>query len=238
MVEKVKNIWDYFKKPDFEKYSFESFSKKIFSFLMFFFICAVFGLLLSLISGIIRERIGISSVSISFSIIFFIIINLLILPIIEEIAFRLPLIFNKVYISLSLFIISYIIISRLYGYDILNLQKNVLPRIIYPFSIASIIYAVLQFDYMYHKTSFFWNKNKKTIFLTFLFIYALMHVNNYKLSYYYVIVFPLIVLPQFISGIFLSFVRIRFGFIFSVIFHFLINLLAILPKIILLLFYD
>lgn len=55
------------------------------------------------------------------------------------------------------------------------------------------------------------------------------HISNYSIINFKLILFsPLIVLPQVFGGFFLGFIRIRFGIIYSILFHSLINIFPIL----------
>jgi len=68
--------------------------------------------------------------------------------------------------------------------------------------------------------SFF--KNNFTIFLYFNIIYfSLIHLGNYSFSHFSQYVFaPILILPHFFLGIYLSYSRLKFGFCYSLFIHF------------------
>jgi len=53
----------------------------------------------------------------------------------------------------------------------------------------------------------------------------------YVLDWNTVLLLPLLALPQFYGGILLSFTRIKLGFMYAVLLHLLVNLIAFSPVI-------
>ena len=77
----------------------------------------------------------------------------------------------------------------------------------------------------------FWNKNFKFFFYLSAVLFGLMHLTNYSNTntLFYVLA-PLIILPQFIGGISLGYIRLRLGFFWGVLQHGLYNfILFIIP---------
>ncbi len=67
-----------------------------------------------------------------------------------------------------------------------------------------------------------WKKHFKTIFWLFTVFFAAVHLANFgaKIPFY---LMPLLVLPQFILGIMLGYIRVGWGFRYGVLFHALHN---------------
>ncbi|RUT72821.1 CPBP family glutamic-type intramembrane protease [Ancylomarina longa] len=69
------------------------------------------------------------------------------------------------------------------------------------------------------------------IFYLFMLSFGLLHILNFtftKISFWIVLISPLLVAPQIVLGSILGFIRMRFGFFYSVLFHTLVNLIGTL----------
>lgn len=77
----------------------------------------------------------------------------------------------------------------------------------------------------------FWNKNFRFFFYLSAVLFGLMHLANYSnTNMLFYMLAPLIILPQFIGGISLGYVRLRLGFFWGVLQHGLYNfILFIIP---------
>lgn len=60
--------------------------------------------------------------------------------------------------------------------------------------------------------------------------FALVHITNYDFDIIPIWAYPLMVLPQFITGILLGIVRIRFGLRYSIILHSAFNFVLLVPE--------
>ena len=114
-----------------------------------------------------------------------ILIATILVPLIEELIFRLPL----------------------------NYKRNILFHF---------------FDYISNKKAkIFWFKHFNIFFYLFAFSFALVHLTNYNnTSILFYLLAPLIVLPQFIGGVTLGYLRLRLGFFWGVLQHGLYNLIV------------
>ncbi|KAB1160601.1 CPBP family intramembrane metalloprotease [Tenacibaculum aiptasiae] len=56
-------------------------------------------------------------------------------------------------------------------------------------------------------------------------MFTLIHIGNIKIIYN-IFLIPLLILPQFISGTIMGYLRIKYGFVFSVLFHMLNNFIS------------
>lgn len=80
------------------------------------------------------------------------------------------------------------------------------------------------------KAKLFWSKHFRTFFYLSAILFALTHLTNYSnnnLIFY--ILAPLIILPQFIGGITLGYIRLKLGFFWGVLEHGLYNLIIFVP---------
>lgn len=70
----------------------------------------------------------------------------------------------------------------------------------------------------------FWNKNYKPFYYLSICIFGIIHIFNYDInSKIYLIIFPIIILPQIIGGILMSYIRMKNGLIWSIALHSLFN---------------
>lgn len=68
-----------------------------------------------------------------------------------------------------------------------------------------------------------WNKYYKYIFYFFSIAFAYVHMMNFPFSKTVLLLSPFLVLPQFIGGVFMGYLRIKFGFLWGFLLHFLSN---------------
>lgn len=64
-----------------------------------------------------------------------------------------------------------------------------------------------------------WTNKFPIVFYVFTLAFALIHLGNYPLSWATVLWFPVLVLPQFVIGLFLGYVRVKLGIGWSIAFH-------------------
>ncbi|MDA3942174.1 MAG: CPBP family glutamic-type intramembrane protease [Bacteroidetes bacterium] len=210
----------------------ERFSKnRVFIFL--FIINLAIGILLTGLSGYLRIKFDISFKISTSSVHTIWLLNLLFVPLIEELAYRLPLIFRKRNILISSIAITYIFISQLFSDGIIDINTNLSAKLLSISLIGTILVAMLSKNSIEKKAISFWNKNPRSVLFSYLIIFSLGHFDNYIFSVQLLILFPVLVLPQFIGGFFLSFVRVKVSFIHAIIFHVLNNFLALFPQIVL-----
>ena len=178
-----------------------------------------------------NEFIGISTKVIergteSFSKPVFAIILVLISPLIEEIAFRLSLKFKPLYFSSSVTILSYYLVNKIiYNISNFDYQTDFLTRITISFVLGLIAYIISHKN----KTHFelFWNKHFGLIFYSLALVFGFVHILNYVLSLKVALLSPILVLPQLSSALIYSFIRIKYGFIYSLATHIINNSLVL-----------
>jgi len=226
----IKEVIQYLKKPDLNKYNFVTPAKKVFTFLQVFFIYLLLAILLSVLSGFVKWKFNIEFKQIELSDSLFLIFNLLIIPVVEESAFRLPLIYNRIRLSISSFFISYFFVSFLIARNAIDFSNYLLLRVVFSITIFLLFLIITN---IYNKVfSIFWEKNKKAIFYFFLILFTIRHFDMYQINWETIFLLPVLVLPQLYGGILFSFTRIRYGFLYAVILHILVNFIAFLPRII------
>ena len=188
-------------------------------------------ILLAIISSIVGEDIGKQKESLTIfkSSIenFFLIV--FIAPFIEELTYRFFLRRNMISILISLFFIIYFAISILNDTSFYNFELSILlPKI----TMAAIPVLIL---YFFFKSFLIWlNKiNYKYIFWVSCISFALAHLMNFSpLSFYEKMFFPILVIPQFVYGVIFGFMRVKYGFLWGLLLHMLINFTGRIPSLI------
>lgn len=142
-------------------------------------------------------------------------------PVIEELIFRLALIPKYSYISFSLSLVIIAISKSIweinYGYELYLLA---LPA----FCLA---------HYIFKGKSFNTTKHFRLIVHVSVVLFAFMHINNFiDVEFWVYFIIPILTAPQILMGYILSFTRLKYGFIYGVLLHMLINFTVSLPLII------
>ncbi len=227
-----KEIQKYLKNPDIDKHDFEILAEKIFSFLRVFlnYFLIVFGI--SIITGILRIAFRIEYIPNDLDDLTFVLINILAFPVLEETAFRLSLVYKRLNLTLSTLLIFYYSISILLAGSVIDISNEIILRVGLSVFVAILVYLILGIKTVGTRVNHFWNKHRKIVLYTLLLFFTFRHLDFYALKPVVLILSPILLLPQFVGGIFLSFTRIRFGFIYAILLHTMINILAFAPRLI------
>lgn len=232
MNKAVQLIFKFFLKPEQESFSEQPISKKI-KWLLFllvfempFMLVAVFLLQLLSKNGLIdteNHLIGeiITKNSKTVIIIFLILVGLFI----EELIFRLPLRFKKAYF------IPFIVFIIIYSATLLFLKLHLSLAISLP--IFAVVIAISVFYIfnrnMAEKRESILSSNYPPYFYSVTILFALYHLTNFSYSPSLLLFAPIVVLPQFVGGFFMGFIRLKQGFIWGLFLHSLHNAVFVLP---------
>jgi uncharacterized protein len=149
-------------------------------------------------------------------------------PLFEELFFRFPL--NSPKWSLGIIVIS------IFGYFLPKLLLLFLPKInqelltLFILSISSMAFSVYEPS---RKMKLNWKKHFKWVFYVVAFLFGMVHIGNFSLNeitWQWYFLLPFLVIPQLVMGLFLGYIRLRYGLLFSIIFHAFHNLIFILPN--------
>lgn len=138
---------------------------------------------------------------------------ILIVPIIEEILFRLPLKISKLNFSISLIVLTILILIK-YNF------AQIWGLLIFLFILISLIFFHTKF-FPYLRD--IWLKYYKIVFYLVTLIFGLIHISNYSFSSTILFLTPILILPQLLSGILLGYFRLKIGFGAAVFYHCLWN---------------
>ena len=198
-------------------------------FFILFGINFLLGFFLSAIGSIIRAIFHINFSAIDISMLHLVIINIFLIPVIEEVAFRLPLKVGKWNTSLSLFVISFIISSYLLKTAPINFHEFMIVRVIISTFAFLIVFILLSRRIIFERVKNSIKNNYKSYFYILLILFTLRHVDNYQFNVITILFLPIFLLPQLVGGFFMAYTRLKINFIASIFFHFLINVIAFAP---------
>jgi hypothetical protein len=144
-------------------------------------------------------------------------------PVLEELGFRLSLVFKPIYFSLSILALSPFVLKNITVPGSIPYAKWIIA-----FLLSIAVFFLFKVPSINKATARWWKQNLRWIVYGFVALFGLLHISNFgALSLKIILYSPLITLPQIISGFVLSYLRMRFGFQWSLLYHFLWNGFAI-----------
>lgn len=147
-------------------------------------------------------------------------------PIIEEMAFRLSLVYTKLNIFISTTLISYYLITKfIFNLDSFNVDYYFFYRIL----ISLIIGCMCLFLCFFKEKNIkhFYNKNLKSIIYLNCILFSAIHFNNFNdnIPIFYILI---LLIPYFISSLIYSYLRLKYSFIHSTFSHIFTNFISTL----------
>jgi len=214
--------------------------------LRFYFLTLLF-LLISAIPMMILEELGILTdpeqfdaipnfIDNSSDIFFASILIPIIAGVLEETQFRLILHnFNKRYFDIFVSLFASYLVTKLFGKYFLA-YTEFYSNLLIQSTLIYLIFAVpIYFSLSRTNThsSWFesnWNKAYKYLFYGLALLFAVAHLPTLDLTIEHLLFLPLTILPFLVYALTFSYVRIRIGFQYAVLLHFVIDLLVIMAK--------
>lgn len=151
----------------------------------------------------------------------------LLLPVLEEAIFRLPLKYKPLNLAISIAVlywgtVSYLILTHVNKDFGLHQMLCLLSAIL----IGLLIFYIARKNS--ENLSKFWANNFKLIFYSSIVLFGLFHVQNLEIPAENIYYIPIIIVPWLIGGHITGFIRIKYGFFFGVVYHGLYNLFPVL----------
>ena len=157
-------------------------------------------------------------------------ISVLLAPIAEELAFRLPLRYSELNLTISaLFVVLFTVRRLLLKLGIFGLATRWLWSAVFALLVASVVRVLLRTEPVKRFTSRIWLDHFRFVVYISCFGFGLFHLSNYRFSSLTsetLVLAPLLVLPQIIGGLILAFARMRLGMIWCIVLHAATNFLA------------
>lgn len=174
------------------------------------------------------ENLAKASLAERFSPLMLLLITVVILPVVEEVGFRLSLKFKPIYLALSLGVFLYYLLTKAVFYTkITAVDESFVTRAGVAVAMVVLLYPLLSMKPIREKMAQFWESNFRTIYYLSCVLFAVIHIFNYELNWMNLVFLPLITLPQLMSGIISGYTRITFGFQYPMLFHMATNLIAV-----------
>lgn len=152
----------------------------------------------------------------------------IILPTVEETCFRLSLKFKPLYLSLSIGVLVYYLLSKaIYQTKISVVDDSFEIRAGLSLAFMLLLFPLLSIPSVKEKLSLIWETYFRSIYYTSCLIFAGIHIFNYELSWINLAMLPLLTLPQLMSAIIYGYTRVAFGFQYPLLFHMATNMIAV-----------
>ncbi|AHM61711.1 hypothetical protein D770_17295 [Flammeovirgaceae bacterium 311] len=144
------------------------------------------------------------------------------MPALEELTFRLWLIYNPIYFHVSLWLIAFFLSTALtqaglplFGYAVFGIAALITILLLTFKDAAQQLLVNLYTNY------YGW------LFYGAAIIFALVHLINFQLNARILLMAPLLVLPQLLLGLILGYLRVRLGLIWAIALHGVYNALVL-----------
>lgn len=147
-------------------------------------------------------------------------VGVFILPLLEEIAFRLSLKFKPLYLALTLGVLAYYISSKaVYHAKLSDIHHDFQIRAIIVLVTMAIAYPLLSIPKLKRVLEGFWRNNFRWVLYISSFGFAWVHIFNYELSLEHLLLMPIITLPKLVGALCYGYVRVNYGFVYSFALH-------------------
>jgi membrane protease YdiL (CAAX protease family) len=149
-------------------------------------------------------------------------------PLMEETLFRLPLRYKPVFLGLSAVFGTYYVAQSFLPVNVEPVTALVAGFVL-PIIIGVFVFLIIRFTPLRSLIEKVYQRFFPAIFYTFVLLFGFVHFSNYtdRSSIWYIA--PLLVLPQIIVGLVLGYVRMRYGFWYSVLGHAIYNGMLVVP---------
>jgi hypothetical protein len=163
-----------------------------------------------------------------FSPLMLLLVTVLILPTVEEIAFRLSLKFKPIYLALTSGVFLYYVLTKAVFFTKISLvDESFLTRVSLSIGLMLLLYPILNWKAVSDKLAEMWSRRFRTIYYLSCITFAWIHFFNYEWNWMNLLFLPLITLPQLMTGIISGYTRVAFGFRYPLFFHMATNLIAL-----------
>ncbi|MFT5890583.1 MAG: hypothetical protein ACI9Y7_000676 [Dokdonia sp.] len=147
-------------------------------------------------------------------------LSIIILPLLEEISFRMSLRFRPVYLVLTLGVLTYYGVTKMvYQTNLSTTDNHFNVRVLISVITILISYVLVSQPKIKNHLERFWKVHFKWIFYFFCITFAWMHILNYEMNLKHLLLLPLITLPKLVSAISYGYIRMHYGFIYSLGLH-------------------
>ena len=145
-------------------------------------------------------------------------------PLVEELIFRLILVPKRRNIAIFTFVFSFLVLNK--TYYIIKIDWLLLVSLVVSGLLSFLVFNLLKRN---PEIEIAIGKRQKIITMVSVVLFGLLHIANIEnLHWELALLYPVYALPQTILGYICSVQRLKLGFIWGLLFHSMINLMALL----------
>ena len=226
----LKELLQFIKNPKLKWRSEKSSKAKVYDTVGLFLIKLVLLLPVALFFALVYDPVNVQSANMQdrFSPLIFLCVGGIILPLLEETAFRLSLRFKPLYLAISISALSYYVLTKLvFSTKMSAVDESFLFRVGISLTIGLAVLPILNSKGVRERLIRFWNAHFPTIYYISCLVFAWIHITKYELSLTNVLLLPILTLPQLISALIYGYLRVAYGFQYPLLLHMSNNLIAI-----------
>lgn len=189
-----------------------------------------FSILIAGIIGLFYEPKNLTDQSLSerFSPFIYLIVGGSLLPLLEELLFRLSLKFKSIYLVLTSICAGYYIVTKFVFHSRLSsFEDTFYYRICIGLLTGLFILIILKNKRLADFLRDIWVRKFTIIYYASALVFAWLHIFNFELTLTNVLLLPIITLPQLFSGLMMGYLRISFGFLYPLLIHIATNSILI-----------
>ncbi|MDF2159106.1 hypothetical protein [Algoriphagus sp. CAU 1675] len=158
----------------------------------------------------------------------FLVVGGMFLPFLEEINFRLSLLFKPIYLSLTSAGLTYYLVTKLvYSTKLSMVDESFFQRLISALLVGFVAFIIVSYKPIKNYLIRFWAENFRFIYYASCVLFAWLHIFNFKLTLLNVLLLPILTLPQLFSATIAGYTRVAFGFQYPLLVHMATNTLFI-----------
>lgn len=226
----IKNLIQFVSQPQYLPLKDLTVRNKIYDTLGLFLIKLVFSLLVANVLAVFYEPKNITDANMAnrFTPLVYLLVGGVILPLYEEICFRLSLKFKPLYAALTFVSLSYYLLTKaIYKTNLSLVDDTFYTRVLLSLFIGVIAYALMYRKKIAQKLAVLWENNIRWIYYLSCVLFAWLHIFNFELTCTNLLLLPIITLPQLFSATIAGYTRLSFGFKYPLFVHMGTNLLFI-----------
>lgn len=200
---------------------------KVYDTIGLFLIKVVFSVVVASLLQFIYDPENLTSTSMAerFSPLLLLLVGGIVLPLFEEITFRLSLKFNPSYLALTTGGFTYYILTKAVFKSRLSLVDDTFwYRVISTIIIVLIAYVVCSRKTVNVNAQRFWERHFRMIYYLSCLSFAWLHIFNFELSLVNLLWMPILTLPQLFSATIAGYTRVAFGFQYPLLVHMITNI--------------
>ncbi|AZQ59335.1 hypothetical protein EJ994_11140 [Maribacter sp. MJ134] len=213
--------------PKYKTVQEKSKRNKVYDTIGLFLIKVVFSVVVASLLQFIYDPENLTSTSMAerFSPLLLLLVGGIVLPLFEEITFRLSLKFNPSYLALTTGGFTYYILTKAVFKSRLSLVDDTFwYRVISTIIIVLIAYVVCSRKTVNVNAQRFWERHFRMIYYLSCLSFAWLHIFNFELSLVNLLWMPILTLPQLFSATIAGYTRVAFGFQYPLLVHMITNI--------------